>query len=140
LHRFEQIYSAIVKNCMCRDLVAEEEGRVEPGRIPGWEWILDAWFRQMRTLAAGSEHGDIPSFRLRDMIAQTMTGMRRNWGVHGSFAEALRQFLLARADGDEDWAQVILAWFHGEDVHSRGGDKARLVRAGIRERIAMRNA
>lgn len=140
-HRFEEIYAAIVRNCLCRDLVLAEQGRVEPGRIPGWEWILDDWFRKLRILATGAEHGDVPTFRLRDVIDQTMTGMRRNWGVHGSFAEALRQFAQARVDGDADWAQYLLGWFSGQDVHSRGGEvRARLVRSGIRERISRRNA
>lgn len=141
LHRFEEIYAAIVRNCLCRDLVLSEQGRVEPGRIPGWEWILDDWYKKLRILATGAEHGDVPTFRLRDVIDQTMTGMRRKWGVHGSFAEALRQFAQARADGDVAWAQYLLDWFSAQDVHSRGGEvRARLVQAGIRERISRRNA
>jgi hypothetical protein len=141
LHRFEEVYAAIVRNCLCRDLVLEEQGRIEPGRIPGWEWILDRWFTQLRILATGAEQGDVPTFRLRDVIAQTMAAMRRKWGVHGSFAEALRQFAEAKANGDAEWAQLLLDWFSGVAVHSRGGEiRARLARAGIREPISRRNA
>lgn len=141
LHRFEQVYASIVRNCLTRDLVAEQRGSVDPGRVPGWDWILDKWFVEIRNLAVGRTTGDVPSFKVRDAVEQTMTAIRRRWSLQGSFAEALRQYAIARIDGDEDWAQLLLSWFSAEDIHSRGGDvRMRLRRAGIREPIKRQNA
>ncbi len=141
LHRFEEIYAAIVKNCLTTELIAEQQGIVDPGRVPGWEWILDRWFGDLKKLAVGRETGDIPSFKVRDVAEQTMTAIRRRWSIQGSFADALRQYVIARIDGDEDWAQLILAWFSAEDVHAQGGEgRARLRQAGIRESIKRQNA
>lgn len=141
LHRFEQIYAAIVRNCLTRDLVAEQRGSVDPGRVPGWDWILDNWFSELRKLAVGRTTGDVPSFKMRDTVEQTMTGIRRRWSLQGSFAEALRQYAIARIDGEEEWDQLLLSWFSAEDVHSRGGDvRTRLRQTGIREPIKRQNA
>jgi len=141
LHRFEEIYAAIVKDCLCDALVREESGRVEPGRVSGWEWILSEWWTRIRQLAMGSETGDLPTLRVRSTIEHTMTSLRTNWTVHGPFAEALRQYLLSRAEDDEEWTQVLLDWFHGHNVHSRVGEtRARLLEAGIRESLTRRNA
>lgn len=141
LHRFEEIYSAIIRNCLSRDLVLAEDGRVEPGKIPGWDWILDNWYAALRRQAAGRDSGDVPSFRLRDVIEHTITAIRRKWNIHGSFAEALRHFALASADSDEEWREILLSWFRGENVHSRGPDfRSRLRIAGILEPISRKNA
>jgi hypothetical protein len=141
LHRFEEVYAAIVRNCLTRDIVSEQRGAVDPGRIPGWDWILNAWFAELRRLAVGRDTGDIPSFKVRDVVEQAITALRRRWSVQGSFAEALRQYAVARIDGDEEWSQILLSWFNAEDVHSRGADlRGRLRRAGIREPIKRQNA
>jgi len=141
LHRFEQVYAAIVRNCLTRDLVAQQKGSVDPGRIPGWDWILDTWFAELRKIAVGRPTGDMPSFKMRDAVEHTMTALRRRWNLQGSFADALRQYAIARIDGDEEWVQSMLSWFSAEDIHSRGGEvKARLRQAGIREPIKRQNA
>ncbi len=141
LHQFEQVYAAIVRNCLTRDLVAEQRGSVDPGRVPGWDWILDRWFSELRKLAVGRTTGDVPSFKMRDTVEQTMTAIRRRWSLHGSFAEALRQYAIAKTDGDEEWAQLLLSWFSAEDIHSRGSEvRAGLRQAGIREPIKRQNA
>ena len=141
LHRFEGVYSAIVNNLLCNEMVAEGQGRIEPGRIPGWQWILDRWYVNLRVLAGGSRLGDVPSFRLNDVIMQTITSIRNKWSIHGSFAESLRQYAISRADGDEEWTNVILDWFRGENVHSRGGEiKERLKKGGVLESINRKNS
>lgn len=141
LHRFEEVYAAIVRNCLTRDLVSEQRGAVDPGTVPGWAWVLDKWFSEVRKLAVGRDIGDMPSFKIRDVVEQTMTALRRRWSLQGSFSEALRQYAIARIDGDEEWSQLLLSWFSGEDIHSRGGMvRARLRQAGIREPIKRQNA
>lgn len=141
LHRFDEIYSGIISNCLCSAMVCNEGGRVQPGRVSGWTWVLDDWFMGIRRLAGGSESAEISSFRLRDVIEQTMTGLKRKYSLHGSFAEALRQYALAKADSDEDHASLLRDWFHGVDVHSRGADvRKRLKSVGILESVSRKNA
>jgi hypothetical protein len=140
LHRFEEIYAAIIDNCLPRDLASGRDGQFEPGRIGGWDWLLDHWYTSLRALAGARDVGDVPSFRLRDVIGQAVTAFQRRWGVHGAFAEALRHYSLARADGDEEFTQLLLEWFKGHDVHSQPAVKPRLRSMGIREPISRRNA
>jgi hypothetical protein len=141
LHHFEQVYAAMVRNCLCRDLVNEEGGVVEPGRVSGWEWILEDWWMRVRRQAVGRDGGEVPTLRLHEVIDQTITAIRRRWSVHAAFGEALRQLALSRSEGDEHWSQVMRSWFKGEDVHSVGGQtRARLRSAGIRESLNRKNA
>jgi len=141
LHRFEEVYAAIIRNCLCSELVAEESGRIEPGQIAGWDWILQHWWTSLRRQVAARGSGTVPTFRLQETIAQAVTALRRRWNVHAAFAEALRQFALAEMEGDVDWSNVIRRWFQGHDVHSQGGDvRARLRAAGIPESVRRQNA
>jgi hypothetical protein len=141
LHRFHEIYSAIVGNCLTRRLVTEREGKVEPGAVPGWDWILDEWWGRVRRLVSGSDSGDVPSFRAREEITRQMAQLTKRWSLNSGFQSALRQYALARADGDEDWAELVRLWFKGEDVHGRdAATKARFKAAGIPEPVTQRNS
>jgi len=141
LHRFEEIYRAILRHCLSSALIDQEHGRVEPGRRCGWEWILDQWCQGLQRLAGSRTGGDIPFMRMNAVIEQAITSMRRNWSIHGGFAEALRQYARAKVDGDQEWATIILDWFLGEDVLARGGEvRLKLRTAGIREALTRRNA
>jgi hypothetical protein len=138
--RFNDVYSAIVRNCLCREMIEEDEGRVNPGRTPGWEWILDKWFDGLRS-QAGARRGEVSFLVMQDVINQTVTAIQRKWAIYGSFAEALRQYARARAEQDEQWLTILLQWFRGEDVHARGGEvRKRLRDAGISESLNKRNA
>ena len=140
LSRFNEIYAAIVQNCLCRELVEEEQGQVEPGRRPGWEWILERWYLSLRR-QAGAATGDTPTFRVIDTINNTMTALQARLGLSGGFAEALRQYGLARVENDQEWVEVIQAWFRGEDVHARGGQvRKRLRESGILQSLSRGNA
>jgi hypothetical protein len=112
---------------------------VEPGKVPGWDWILDQWFAELRRLAGGRDGGDVPGLVLRDVIEQVITSLRRRWSLHGSFAEALRQFARARANGDEEQVRELTDWFMARPGTS-AAMRARLREAGIREPISRRNA
>ena len=106
------------------------------GRVPGWDWILQAWWTAVRRQVTGRDHGDIPTLLLRDTLEQTITAIRRRWSVHAGFAEALRQYAHAEMDGDTGWSAVLRSWFEGENVHAQGGEvRARLRRAGISESV-----
>jgi hypothetical protein len=129
-----------VGNCLPRELVSEDDGETAPRRVQGWEWILDQWFCGLRSLAGARDVGDVASFRLRDVIAQSLTAFQRRWGVHGAFAHALRRYALARADGDEEFTQILLEWFRGRNVHAQPEMRVRLREAGVREPISRRNA
>ena len=140
LHRFDQIYAAIIANCLTTNMLNEGSSTRAPGLVSGWNWILDDWCRSMRRLA-GSPDGEVSSFRLRDVIEQTMTGLRRKYNPNASFAEALRQYARAKADNDEEYATLLRDWFHGNDVHARGLDtRKRLRSAGILEPVSRKNA
>lgn len=140
LARFNEVYAAIVRNCLCKGMIEEDDGQVTPGRRSGWEWILDQWWRAIRR-QAGAESGDIQTFRLQDTISHVLAGMQQKWGITGSFCEALRQYAISRMESEGEWTSVIGEWFMGEDVHARGGDTRRRLRAsGIRESLNKRNA
>jgi hypothetical protein len=140
LHRFEEIYGTVIRNCSCQalaDLVARNPDQV----TPGWAWILDDWFMTIRRLVTPRDLGDVPSFKLRDQIEHSITNLRRTQSLTGSFVEALRQYALAKAEDDVVWADMIIRWFQGEDVQSRGGPvRQRLREAGIKEPITRKNS
>jgi hypothetical protein len=140
LHRFEEIYAAIIRNCLCAQIVSQEHGKVSPGHVHGWEWILEAWWLGLRSQAAAGG-GSIQTFRLREAIDQTITGMMRKFSLNGTFSEALRQYAQSRADGDEEWSEIVRGWFKAENVHGRSAIvRKRLRDAGIAEPISRRNA
>jgi len=140
LHRFEEIYAAIIRNCLCDQIVNQDEGKVSPGHVHGWEWILEAWWLGLRAQAGGGG-GAIQTFRLREVIDQTITAMMRKFSLNGTFSEALRQYAQSRADGEQEWTEVIRAWFKAENVHGRSSlVRKRLKDAGIAEPISRRNA
>src|SRR5262249_1077739 len=138
LHRFDQIHTGIIANCLTKEMI--DGGRVDPGATPGWNWILDDWYQGLRRLAGGPST-ELSSSRLRDVIEQAMTGLRRKYNLNASFAQALREYARAKADNDEAYASLLRDWFHGHDVHAQGTDtKKRLRNAGILEPISRKNA
>jgi hypothetical protein len=140
LHRFQEIYSGIVGNCVTRAIVTERDGKVEPGAVPGWDWILDAWWDRVRNLAGGGQ-GELPSMRARDEVSRQMSSLRKRWSLNPGFQSALREYALAQADSDQEWAELLRLWFRGDDVHSRGGEvRSRLRKAGIPESVTQRNS
>jgi len=140
LSRFNEVYSAIVRNCLCRGMLETEDDQIEPGKRSGWDWILEQWWGALRQ-QAGAALGDIPTFRMQDTINHAVTSLQHKWAITGSFCEALRQFAIGRFDSDQEWVLTILAWFAGEDVHARGSEvRTRLRAAGIRESVNRRNA
>lgn len=139
LHRFEQIYAGIITNCLNCHMINNGTGP-SPGLISGWNWILDDWYASLRRLA-GNLGGEVSSFRLRDVIEQTMAAFRRKYNPAAGFAEALRHYARAKADTDEEFAALLRDWFHGNDVHACGTEiRKRLRNAGILETISRKNA
>jgi hypothetical protein len=141
LHRFEQVYAAIVRNIHCREQASEESGRDPAGQVSGWSWVLERWWEAIRRQVTGRQGGDTPTFRLQETVDQNVTAIRRTGSMHPSFAEGLRAYANAQMDGEIAWAAVICDWFQGVDVHSQGAEvRARLRRVGIPESINRRNA
>jgi hypothetical protein len=140
LHRFDQIYAAIIANCLTRQLVNDGNGKQEPGAHSGWNFILDDWYSGLRRLAGGPD-SEVSSFLLRDVIEQAVIGLRRRYNLNASFAQALREYARAKADADEWYCSVLRDWFHGIDVHSIGGETRRRLRnAGVLEPVSRKNA
>ena len=46
LDKFEQLYSAILRNCLCRGIIEEQQQLYDPGDANGWPWILDNWVKK----------------------------------------------------------------------------------------------
>lgn len=137
LHRFEEIYRAIVTQCRCPHEAPDNAST--HGQRLGWDLILERWWEKIRRLAGGAS--GVSSFALRDQIEHAITSMRLQWGIHNAFAAALRELAISREDGEESWTETMRSWFTAGDEHSKGGAvKARLLAAGIREPINRRNA
>ena len=56
LDKFEQLYAAILRNCVCRGLLESRQNAYDPGEINGWTWILDDWIQ--RHLQAEAKSAD----------------------------------------------------------------------------------
>ena len=141
LSRFNEVYAGIVRNFLCQGMVEEEDGQVIPGKRSGWNWILDQWWHVLRKQAGATSGGDTQMFRLQDTINQVITALQERWAITGNFCAALRQYTAGREGNDQNWVEVIQAWFIGEDVHARGGETRRRLReAGIRESLKKKNA
>jgi adenosylhomocysteinase len=137
LHRFEEIYAAIVGNCI--SVIPDSQHRGERD-IQGLEPILDAWFLKLRALAGAHGSEDLPFLRFRDVLGQALIAFQRNWGVHGAFVSALRQYALTRADGSAEQTQFILDWFRAHNLHAQPSVRVWLRNVGLRESISRRNA
>ncbi len=46
LDKFEQLYAAILRNCICLRLMEERDQAYDPGEANGWPWILDEWIQR----------------------------------------------------------------------------------------------
>ena len=73
LDKFEQLYAAILRNCICRGLLEAHQHAYDPGEANGWPWILDDWVKRHVQLEQGAGI-DPHSLGARD---RTLSGARR---------------------------------------------------------------
>lgn len=136
LHRFEEIYAAIVMKCT-------------PPRPPGervpthaqWQSILDDWVDATKRQAGARPGGDVPSMRVREALTASISTMRRNFGLGGSYSAALLAYANARLDDDIDRQELLLEWFGGINVFERDPSiRAQLKATGIQEVVSRRKS
>jgi hypothetical protein len=140
LAKFNEVYAGIVQNFLCQGMTDEQGGQVNPGKQSGWSWILDKWYSGLEK-QAGRTTGGVSMFRLEDTINQTITALKERHAITGSFCSALREYATGRTENDQEWTEIIQAWFIGEDVHARGGEtRKRLREKGILESLKKNNA
>lgn len=140
LSKLHEVYAAIVRNCICKEMIEEEDGQIVPGRRPGWRWLLARWTLALKA-QAGAARGDVPTFRLLETIDRTIAAIQDKHGLSGSFLHGLREYARAHFENDREWEAVLLDWFEGVDVHSRGSPlRQRLRAAGVMESLSKRNA
>lgn len=137
LHRFEEVYAAIVRNCAVpRSRVGQEMLGAN-----GWEELLDGWVRAVKAQAGVRGDSDVATMKVRDALAATMSGLRMKYGIGGAYGAALTEFANATLDADAERRELMLAWFQGDDVLKRSTSiRQELKRIGIQEAISRRNA
>lgn len=141
MHRFEEVYAAIVRNCMSPDHATATQVLSKPGTEDGWQWMLDSWVEALKRQVGGRNGGDFPSLRFLEALDVTVSQLRRNYGIHGAFGAALRAYALAKLDYDFERLSILLEWFAGADVFKQGAQiKSVLREVGVLEVISRRNA
>jgi adenosylhomocysteinase len=137
LHRFEEVYAAIVRNCAVpRSRIGEETLGAN-----GWEELLDGWVHAVKAQAGVRGNSDVATMKVRDALATTMSGLRAKYGIGGAYGAALNEFANATLDADAERRELMLAWFQGDDVLKRStSTRQELKRIGIQEAITRRNA
>lgn len=119
LDKFEHLYAAILRNCICRGLLEAHQHTYDPGEANGWPWILDDWLR--RHLQAEQGSGIDPnSLGARDRTLSALDLLLRKANVSGDFACAVRIYARAsfeRASADDKRLRdAVLRWFACEKV------------------------
>ena len=114
LDKFEQLYAAILRNCLCRRLIDAHQQLYDPGEANGWAWILDDWVQ--RHLQAEARSGVDPNSQgARERTASAMEILLRKANVSGDFAAAVRAYVgasFARADpAERARKEAVLRWF-----------------------------
>ena len=116
LDKFEQLYSAILRNCLCRRLIDAYHRLYDPGDANGWPWILEDWLDRHLTTEAKSGV-DRNSIGARDRTLGALDVLLRKANVSGDFAAAVRVFAGGTLDrGDRRLKDATLRWFACEKV------------------------
>jgi hypothetical protein len=135
LHRFHEVYGAIVQNCVL------PHGRTNANATNGWSEVLDSWVNAIKRQTGARPGGDVASLKVRDAIHGTITGLALKHGVRGSYAAALRSYAFGHIEGDQARCAVLLDWFAGTDVFKQSPEIKKSLRSeGILEAISPRNA
>jgi hypothetical protein len=141
LHRFEEVYGAIIRNCISPEQATATRVLTNPGSENGWQWLLESWVERLKRQVGGGNGADVPSMRLREALDTAMSQLRRSHGIQGPFAAALRTYAAAMLDDDLKSTELLLDWFAGMDVFKLGNEiKKSLRTSGVLEVVTRRNA
>lgn len=136
LDKFEQIYNAILRNCICRGLLEHYQNTYDPGEAHGWAWILDDWVH--RHLQAEAKSGIDPnSLGAQERTLSALDLLLKRANVSADFTAAVRLFVRSafnRANAENmHLREAALRWFACEDVRE-------LRQHGVLSKISTANA
>ncbi len=126
LDKFDELYAAILRNCLCQRIIDEHEQLYDPGDANGWPWILDDWIK--RHVQAESGSGIDPNSQgARDRTISALELLLRKANVSGDFASAVRTYASSAFDRasaeDQQLKEAVIRWFACErvpELKSRG--------------------
>lgn len=117
LDRFQEVYAAIVNNCVTRGLIEERSALVDPGEINGWCWILNDWVHKQETLhSRDMEFGRAASLSVRERTLASLSQNLRRANPVGDFSAAVKAYVQHRLDRNSEGQEEVLRWFKGENV------------------------
>jgi hypothetical protein len=119
LDKFELVYAAILRNCICRGLLDAHEQTYDPGEANGWPWILDNWIkRHLQT--EGNSGIDPNSLGARERTISALDLLLRRANVSGDFSAAVRLYANAgferSSETDKQLRDAVIRWFACEPV------------------------
>lgn len=119
LDKFEQLYAAILRNCICRGLLEAHQHTYDPGEKNGWPWILDDWIKRHLATEAGAginQH----SLGARERTLGALELLLRKANVTGDFAAAVqlygKAFFEQTSTVDRQLRENVLRWFNCERI------------------------
>jgi hypothetical protein len=119
LDKFDQLYSAILRNCICQGLLEAHQHTYDPGEANGWPWILDHWITLHLKLEANSGI-DPNSLGARERTLSALDVLLAKANVSCDFASAVRTYAgaaFAKASPeDRRLREAALRWFACEKV------------------------
>lgn len=120
LDRFQEVYAAIIRNCVSRGVIEEKMAMVDPGELDGWRWILEDWVsRQQRLHSQDLDFGKAATLVLKDRILASLNQHLRRANPVGDFSAAVRAYVSHRLDRDWQRLDEVLRWFKGENMRLR---------------------
>lgn len=141
LHRFEEVYAAIIRNCVSPELRRTASAGDGAAGNNGWEWLLNEWVEALRRQCGAPAGSDLPTFRFKETVETTVSQLRLKFGIYGAFGAALKAYAIARVELDMDRTDLLLQWFDGRDVFKLGADVRIVLRKeGILETVSRKNA
>lgn len=119
LDRFQSLYGAILRNCVCGRLLEAYENSYDPGDANGWTWIIDDWIK--RHLETERRSGiDPQSVGARQRTLSALDLLLRKANVVGDFAAAIRTFATSSFDRADDQSrrlcEAVARWFACEKM------------------------
>ena len=119
LDRFQSLYGAIIRNCVCGRLMEAYDNSYDPGEANGWTWIIEDWIK--RHLEMERKSGIDPnSVGARDRTMSTLDMLLRKSNAVGDFAAAIRAFATSSFDRTDDECRrvhdAVARWFACEKV------------------------
>lgn len=120
LDRFQEVYAAVINNCVCRGIIEERKAMVDPGDLDGWRWILDDWvLRQQRLHSRDLDFGKTATLVVKQRILDSLNQHLRRANPVGDFSAAVKAYVTHRLDQDWERLDEVLRWFRGENLRLR---------------------